>query len=90
MTNEAQEFTHAEIRAKEVFLSNTNDRGWRLISWTSKRRGQIAYDGNGTKLGHVDWFPVFVSSDELSAASLTLQEARRQLRSAFEEISGLE
>ena len=44
------------------------------FDWKSKRQGTVAFDGEGHALNAPDWFPVFVSADELAAIRETRLE----------------
>jgi hypothetical protein len=73
-------FTHPELHKGEVFFSNVNEKGFTLLPYQSKRKGVVAYDGEGGKQNFEDWFPVFVSLGELQNLHLKLVEARREFR----------
>lgn len=55
--------THPELRKEEKFLGNVNEEGFRRIGWTTKRRGEVAYDIYGNIIKS-DLFPVFVQKEE--------------------------
>jgi len=73
-------WTHHEIQEAEEFLSNMNDEQFRKLDWKSKRAGQSAYDGEGRRLTHANWFPVFIQKEELQAKQTDLTDLRRSLR----------
>ena len=84
-----QEFIHPELQEGEVFFSNCDSVSFALIPWWSKRKGNRAYNGTGQSLRIKDWFPVFVSKDELRRARVTVAEARQELRARMETPSHL-
>ena len=71
-------FSHPEMKLGEVFFTNTNTPGYLEIEWVSKRRGRIAYDGEGNRLTVNDWSPVFISEVELEESRKDLQTVRRE------------
>jgi hypothetical protein len=74
-------WVHPEARAAEEFLANTCINGVRALGYSTKRVGKRTYDGNGHPVEFNDWYPVFVSRNELEQNSTTLIEARKRLRS---------
>lgn len=74
------EWIHPEILQGEVFVSNMDSARFSAFTWLSKRKGSLAYDGEGHLLTARDWFPVFVQESELRDRNLTLTELRRRLR----------
>jgi hypothetical protein len=70
-------FRHPELREGEVLFRNMTALEFAALSWTSKRRGDAAYDGNGMALPFPDWKPVFIQESELETCNLSLKEARR-------------
>ena len=71
-----QEFIHPELKDGEVFFTNTNATQFKKMRWDTKRKGVVAYDGNGAKLSVADWFPVFLQEAELRLARYNLRSAR--------------
>lgn len=69
----------------EMFLANSSSKQYSNLTFKTKRKGNIAYDGNGgIPPAHEksdDWFPVFVKTDELTEFlvknNLTLMQFRR-------------
>lgn len=70
---------HPEILDGEVFFRNMNSQEFDALQWTSKRKGQNAYDGEGRQLTAPDWFPVFLAQAELVDRQTNLSDLRRQL-----------
>lgn len=67
------EFRHPEQRIGEILLTNSTSADFQLIGWQSKRKGQIAYaltDDEVRPMDSRDFFPVFVSVDELKRVDL--------------------
>lgn len=56
---------HPEIREGEVFLINCSEDDFRIMSWETKRRGQVAYDFQGSRSGLDKIYPVFIKREEL-------------------------
>jgi len=73
-----QTFTHPETKPGETFFTNANTPGYLEMEWISKRRGRIAYDGEGNPLTAKDWSPVFISEAELAESGVNLQTLRRE------------
>ncbi len=73
-------FIHPERLENEIFFTNCSLWQFENIKFNSKRKGDIAYDGNGEKLNLDDWFPVFIKVSELIATNKTLVEARNLFR----------
>ena len=80
------DFVHPELLSGEVFFSNANSRVFRWMKWKSKRKGIVAYDGEGriTGKGKADWFPVFIKAYEMEKGRFTLGDMRRSVRSFIE------
>ncbi|MEN9649587.1 MAG: hypothetical protein RL094_554 [Candidatus Parcubacteria bacterium] len=70
-------YVHPEETEHERFFTNTNDVGFHRLPWQSKRRGQRTFDGKGREFFVDNWFPVFISRDELQESSISLLDARR-------------
>lgn len=75
-------YTHPEAKHGEVVFSNVTPKEFDLLNFTSKRKGQIAYDGRGNKLKpqSLEWFPVFIKIDEAASLGKTLTVLRREWR----------
>ena len=61
---------HPEQTDEEIFLSNDNEKSYKLIQWKSKRKGKVAYDLipmlKGEKLIPIKGlFPCFVLKSEM-------------------------
>lgn len=57
--------THPELQKGEVFLTNAREWEWDSIPFQSKRRGETAYQTDGTLVSSdEEAFPVFVAQDE--------------------------
>lgn len=64
-------YAHPEALPGEVFLTNATMVGFMEIQWTTKRRGNVAYDGDARPVMYYekhDFRPVFVRIDELVSA----------------------
>ena len=59
---------HPEQRDGEVFLCNSTVDDYSDIRFTSKRRGQTAYDWKDNPIRSM--FPVFVKRDEVTAKGI--------------------
>ena len=73
-------FSHPETREGELFFLNTNTAGFENIRYNSKRKGIIAYDGEGNRQNAADWFPVFASIKEFEKSELQLVEERKKFK----------
>lgn len=73
-------FIHPETQQGEVFFVNAHDADFEVMSWTSKRKGLHTYDGEGNRIEHDDWFPVFIQKKELESQELSLMDLRRKWR----------
>lgn len=78
-------FAHPEEAAHERFFTNTNDLGFRRLPWKSKRRGERTFDGKGREFATDNWFPVFISKEELEESSVSLMDARRAFRTMTDQ-----
>lgn len=76
---------HPETQEGEVFLTNMNDRQFDMCDCISKRKGGIAYDGEGQKLYFKNWFPVFIQQRELAEQWVDLREFRTVLRERIKQ-----
>lgn len=63
-------FIHPELGRGEVFLSNTDMRGYREMRFKSKRMGFLTYDRLGNPERQTDWFPVFIKQEEIMGKDL--------------------
>ncbi len=70
-------FSHPERTEGEVFFSNASEKSFPLIPYISKRKGNLAYDGNGNQQTAKDWFPVFILISDLEKSNIKLVDARR-------------
>lgn len=71
-----ENFIHPEVRNSEIFFSNSNKLKFKNLNCQTKRKGLFAYDGQGKKLNNDDWFPVFLTKNEVISSGKTLQELR--------------
>lgn len=76
-------FIHPELQSGEVFFSNMDARSFVNLAYRTKRRGLVAYDGEGNPQASADWTPVFVKRQELEALELNLVIARREFHKAY-------
>ena len=60
-------WAHPELQPGEVFLCNLCQMGFDILQCTSKRMGNIAYDGEGRQLTSENWRPVFIKLDEIKS-----------------------
>jgi hypothetical protein len=75
-----REFLHPETLFGEVFLTNSDTNEFESLPLRTKRRGNQAYDGEGSRLFTWDWFPVFLQKAELLNLNISLSELRSKLR----------
>lgn len=80
------DFKHPELKEGEIFLTNASNKQFSDADFRTKRLGNNAYDGNGKKLSHDDWFPVFISKKELSAIGKNLKTIRKSWQTAVESL----
>ncbi|MEK7612395.1 MAG: hypothetical protein AAB407_03580 [Patescibacteria group bacterium] len=73
-------WTHPETHSGEVFFINLTSTMFEKLSLRTKRKGNTAHDGEGNKLDHADWWPVFVQVSELSEREQDISSARRQIK----------
>lgn len=78
-------FIHPEIRINEYFLSNLTYEQFEALTYKTKRKGIVAYDGSGNELGIDDWFPAFVNKHEIVIVNRDLYSARKEFREKFEK-----
>jgi hypothetical protein len=71
---------HPEAAEGEVLFINMTSAQFAIFDSSSKRMGQVAYDGEGRRLQHNDWFPVFVSNAEIQARGIGLRAERQKFR----------
>lgn len=71
---------HPELGNREVFFTNASSEDYREMQFFTKRRGKVAYDGNGNSLRAEDWFPVFIRKEELLGFKITLNTLRARCR----------
>ncbi len=74
------EFQHPECQKKEVFFMNMKREVFDRFDFSSKRLGKQTFNGLGEQIFYEDWYPVFVSKEELDTYPLTLMELRRKMR----------
>lgn len=79
-----RKFTHPELAKGEIFFTNASRQVFKKISWQTKRMGSVAYNGEGKKQINKNWYPVFISVDELEETGKTLREARMEHRKKFD------
>ena len=70
-------WVHPEAGNGEVLLRNMNHSGFSALDFSTKRQGQIAYDGDGNRLSQEDWLPVFIKIEELESRGIDLGTARK-------------
>lgn len=87
MRIKAEDFIHPELRSNEIFFTNASEKQFEMMEWKSKRKGKIAYDGKGNQLHHDDWFPVFISAEELNMSNKNISETRRMWRDSITQPS---
>lgn len=73
------DFKHPECLMNEVFLKNMSEENFKELNFSTKRIGKQSYDGKGNKLESKNWYPTFVTKNELKAKSLILSEIRNEL-----------
>lgn len=73
-------FTHPETKTGEVFFANASAHAFATMRFSTKRIGNVAYDGEGKQLSAKDWCPVFVQEAELLSLDQTLSELRTKDR----------
>ena len=62
---------HPEAREGEVFLTNSDTKGFvNHIGWKSKRKGEVAYNVDNKPVNSYDFFPVFVQRSELEKGGI--------------------
>lgn len=59
---------HPEIREGEIFLANCSKEDFQIMTWQTKRQGEIAYDFQGNQLTPLGVYPVFIELKELERA----------------------
>ena len=78
-------FTHPEQKDAETFFMNVHQKDFDALTYKSKRMGTVAYDGNGKKLKHEDWFPVFLATTEVTETDKSISDLRRGWREKNEQ-----
>lgn len=73
-------FQHPEAEEGEIFLTNSNQKAFEEISWSTKRKGLVALDSNGLMTSNTDWFPVFIGKKELYDSGRDIKDVRREIR----------
>lgn len=71
------EFIHPEKKEDEVFFTNASGRQFKWMRWVTKRKGVLAYDGEGNPLNQKNWFPVFIKKEELDQTKADLKTERK-------------
>ncbi|MEK9157820.1 MAG: hypothetical protein AAB638_01390 [Patescibacteria group bacterium] len=79
--------SHPEKQPDEVFFTNATARQFRIMRWRTKRKGSVAYDGEGNKLAHKNWFPVFLSKSELDNVKADLVTERKTWRQIMDQLN---
>ncbi len=74
-----QVWKHPETREGEVLLRNMKQAEFDQLDFSTKRQGQLSYDGEGHQLSHSDWLPAFLKKDELNNRGIDLQTIRKIL-----------
>lgn len=59
---------HPEIKEGEIFLVNCSREDFQIMTWQTKRQGEIAYDFQGNQLTLLGVYPVFIGLEELKKA----------------------
>ncbi len=75
-----KEFVHPETQQGEVFFMNSNAKGFGAMGLETKRMGSTTYDGEGNRISHDDWSPVFIQQKEIDSQELSLMDLRRKWR----------
>ncbi len=58
---------HPERRTGEILIGSSDERTYKYISWSTKKRGHVAYDIHDKPYNDPNIFPVFVQQSELIA-----------------------
>jgi len=82
-----ESFTHPEKQEHEVFFTNATARQFKMMRWSSKRKGAAAYDGEGNKLKHKNWFPVFLAKSELDNVKADITAERKTWRQIMDQLN---
>ena len=64
---------HPEQREGEVFIGNIEPQRMNVVGWTTKRKGDTAYDVNGIAVKEL--VPVFVQESEIRAKIQQYEDA---------------
>lgn len=66
---------HPEAHPDETWIGNLFATDFKLVGWTTKRRGETAYMANGNAIPRNQGFrPVFVTTSELTAAGVQIPD----------------
>jgi hypothetical protein len=79
-TNCTADFVHPELGDGELFFTNSDLLEFEQMTWRTKRKGNIAYDGNGNPLSNENWFPVFLQQMEIALVGKNLTQIRKIFR----------
>jgi len=79
-------FIHPEKQASEVFFTNATNRQFKMMRWATKRKGSIAYDNEGNRQPHKNWFPVFLAQAELENVKADLLTERKTWRQVMDQL----
>ena len=80
------EFIHPEKQDGEIFFTNATRGQFKLMRWSSKRKGIIAYDGEGKQLSYKNWFPIFLKKEELDNVKADLRTERKSWREVMAQL----
>ena len=79
----AATFEHPEQLRDEIFFTNATREHFDILHYSTKRMGNVAYNGNGGELSNDNWFPVFVQRGEIKT---DLPQARKSWRAIIEKL----
>ena len=78
---------HPEAQQGEVFFTNATARQFKMMRWQTKRRGRVAYDGEGNRLDYKNWYPVFLHKEELDNVKADLIVERKTWRQVMSQLN---
>jgi len=81
------DFTHPEAQSHEVFFTNATGRQFKMMRWATKRKGAVAYDAEGNKLDHKNWYPVFLARTELDNVKADITAERKTWRQIMSQLN---
>lgn len=86
MNETPNQFNHPELQPGEVFFTNATARQFKMMRWKTKRKGSLAYDGEGNRQIYKNWFPVFLAQAELENVKADLVAERKTWRQMMEQL----